>query len=192
MFTEWINEPKDYKKDEDQIIIIADKKTDFFNDPTSEFRIKSAPIMVKEINGDFTLTCKVTPFFNDVYDAGALMLYINDDNWVKFAFENTDAGYIAIASVVTNNYSDEVIGEEIRDASIWLRMTKRNNSMGLYYSLNNIDWKMFRLFRHNFDKDYKIFVGIEAQCPLGDVCKVIFEDINFDNKSIKDLRKGIA
>lgn len=49
---------------------------------------------VREATIDFTITCCISPYFNNVYDAGAIMLYISDINWIKFAFGNTDMEHI--------------------------------------------------------------------------------------------------
>lgn len=190
MFTTWINKAKDYSISESSIQITADKNTDTFNNPLTGDKCNCAAIYAKEVNGDFTLSCKVTPHFKYTYDAGSIILYINGDNWIKFAYEYTDIGHNAVVSVVTNEFSDDSNGEVVNNQSIWMKMSKKDNVIGLYFSLNSIDWRMVRIFKHNIKEDDIVYVGLCAQSPIGEGCTVDFENIKYTDKSVDDFRKG--
>jgi len=191
MFSTWINKPKKANDATNKIVITADKNSNLFVDPTSDFKINTAPIYVAQINSDFTLSCKVQPRFNNTYDAGAIILYISDTNWVKLAYESTDMGHNAVVCVVTDGYSDDSNGEVVMDTAIWMKMTKKDKVVGAYYSLDSINWRMVRLFKHNIKSNDKLYLGLSAQSPLGDECKVVFENINYVEESVKDFRKGV-
>jgi len=191
MFNTWINEPKKANDATNRIVITADKDSNLFVDPTSDFKINTAPIYATEINSDFTLSCKVLPYFENTYDAGAIILYISDTNWVKLAYESTDMGHSAVVCVVTDGYSDDSNGEVVTVTAIWMKMTKKDRVVGVYYSQDSVNWRMVRLFKHNINENDKIYLGLSAQSPLGDECKVVFEDINYVEESVEDFRKGV-
>lgn len=188
MFDVWINKAQIFKENDGEVIIDAGEKTDFFIDPASDFKVGNAPIFARKADSDFTISCCITPAFLAHYDAGALMLYINETTWVKCAFENTDLGYFSVVSVVTRGVSDDANGEQISGSSIWLKMSRKDDVVGLYYSSDGINWKMVRLFKFTYKPG---LVGLEAQSPLGKSCSVEFKSIEFKHQSVEDLRKGV-
>ena len=191
MFKKWINQAKEAKQSNTEIEILAGEKTDFFVDPASTYRANNAPIYAMETEGDFTLSCKVRPSFMETYDAGAIMLYIDDRNWVKLAFESTDLGHASVISVATKDFSDDANGERIDAESTWLKMTRRDRMIGLYYSNDATQWKMVRLFQYPIGNEEKVLVGLAAQSPKGKGSSVVFSDISYTEEGVKDLRKGI-
>lgn len=62
------------------------------------------------MKGDFVATALVQPDFSSQWNAVALMVHIDDKNWIKFAFENSDATGPSIVSVVTKEVSDDANG----------------------------------------------------------------------------------
>lgn len=191
MFKKWLNKPDEYREEEGKLIIQAEANTDFFVAPTLNGFSDNAHLYMLEIGKEFTFSCKVKPFFKDTYDAGAIMFYIDSFNWVKFAFENTDMGYPAVVSVLTREYSDDCNGEEISADSIYLKLSRKDALIGLYYSLDGKKWKMKRLFHFANNQYKKTYLGIEAQSPQGNGCKVEFSEITFSNEVVEDFRKGI-
>ena len=73
------------------------------------------------------------------------MYYIDDKTGIKVAIEMTDLGHTTGVSVVTNGVSDDSNGEKSEGKSIWLKLSKKDNGIGLYYSMDAIKWKMVRL-----------------------------------------------
>lgn len=189
MLSYWLNKPPEYEIGDKKILIHAPGKTDYFEDPLSDLSISNAPFHYMKITGNFTFTCKITPRFQQTYDAGALFYYCGPARWVKFAFEKTDLGYTSVVCVVTKNKSDDSNGEKITTGSIGLRMSRKNNVIGTYFQTGNSGWKMARLFP--FKSTRNDLLGIIAQSPLGNGCPVLFEEIDFDPHSIKDFRKGV-
>ncbi|MBT6218024.1 MAG: DUF1349 domain-containing protein [Candidatus Marinimicrobia bacterium] len=98
--TTWINEPVvPAVESENAITITADKKSDFFRDPGSDFRVGNAHIYAIEAGSEFSFECRVKPTFTSEYDAGSIMFYASEEQWIKFAFENTDLGHTAVVAV---------------------------------------------------------------------------------------------
>ncbi len=190
MFTEWFNKPDTYAIKDKQIIIHAPAKTDYFEDPLSDYSMSNAPFFYREISADFTFCCTILPEFKSTYDAGAVLFYADKKQWIKFAFENTDLGYPAVVSVVTNEKSDDCNGQKIEADSITLKISRKQKVIGLYYSPNNSDWKMARLFHFPHGSQNSTLLGISAQSPMGNGCRVIFKNFEIKNEAIPDFRKG--
>lgn len=187
----WINKPDSFIETKDTITICAGEKTDFFCDPGSDFTIHSAPLYSLAADDEFTFICRISPEFRNTYDAGALMLYVTDLHWVKFAFEKTDLGTTSVVAVVTDGVSDDSNGEVITEDFLYLKLARKDGVISLCYSLNKTDWRMVRLFRFKISSQQEFYVGIEAQSPLGEGCRVKFSDIYYSPEPPKDLRKGI-
>ena len=106
MFT-WMTLPESYNMEGDKIVVCAGKGTNVFDEPSGNFRDTNFPFYCEEWEGDFVLSAKINPVFNSLYDLGCLMVWQDEDKWIKFAYENSDAGFPSIVSVVTNEYSDD-------------------------------------------------------------------------------------
>ncbi len=191
MFHTWKNRPESYTTDDNSVTINAPEGTDYFNDPASELRKRNAPMFVRGVSGDFTVQGRVMPEFTSTFDAGALVFYCSDEVWVKLAFEQTDMGDTSIVTVVTNGLSDDANGEVVDDAEVYLKMTRRDDAIGLYYSVDGERWRMVRLFSLPVPDRTACYVGVSAQSPLGSGCTVRFTGIEFTDHSVEDLRSGV-
>ena len=47
----------------------------------------NVPYYYGEIEGDFVIQSSIIPDFKDIYDAGCLLMYDNDNKWIKAEFE---------------------------------------------------------------------------------------------------------
>lgn len=191
MFDTWKNKPDSFETGDDSAVITAPAGTDYFNDPSSDTRRRNAAFFAGEAAGDFTLEGRVTPEFAGTYDAGALMLYYNDDTWLKLAFEQTDMGCTSVVSVVTRGLSDDANGEVVTDPNICLKMSRRGDTVGLYYSRDGESWRMVRLFSFPAPAGNTCLVGVAAQSPLGSGCRITFSDLAFVPNPVTDFRRGV-
>ena len=184
----WMNMPDEYAIGDSSIIIKAGPGTDYFNDPSASTVNANAPFLYKEISGDFVATALLKPDFSDMWNAMSLMMYINNKNWIKFAFENSDATGKSIVTVVTRDVSDDANGVILNDVDlVWLKLARKNDSYSMHWSLDGMDYKMARLSAMPHSDTVKI--GIEAQCPVGEKAshKVLF--FSLKGETIDDLRK---
>ena len=191
MFEKWINEAAEFQENVGGMLIATAGRKDYFVDPGSDVEVFSAPFYAKEINGDFTLTCRVKPEFMADYDAGGILIFANNYYWAKFAFEKTDMGHTAVVSVVTKGESDDANGERVTSDAVWLRMTRCGEVVIMYCSDNGVEWRMVRQFGFKAETRDIVYVGLEAQSPIGDGCRVEFSDITFVTRSVHNLRKGV-
>ncbi len=187
---EWMNKPESHEITDGVLRITATKGTDFFNNPEDNSSTSSAPFLYREIKGDFVAKALVRPDFSSQWNAVALMVYVNENNWIKFAFENSDATGDSIVSVVTRNLSDDSNGVILKDQEqIWLKIIRKDDNFAMLWSKDGKDFKMARLTTlPEFDS---VKIGIEAQSPVGEsaVHEILYFDL--ERTRVKDMRKGI-
>jgi regulation of enolase protein 1 (concanavalin A-like superfamily) len=70
-----------------------------------------------------------------------------------------------------------------------LQISKKGKLFALHYSLDGNEYKMVRYFTLPVKENFKL--GFVAQSPLGKGGDCIFEEIELNNDSPKDIRKGI-
>lgn len=182
-----VNNPLDYQCNGNNITIEAGKNTDLFNDMCSDHRSSNFPFYYTLIEGDFVIRSKIAPELKETYDLGCIVIFENVDKWIKFAFENADSGHPSMVSVVTNGVSDDSNGEKIDKSEIWMQVIRKNNNFALHYSIDKENWKLVRIFKLDMNKEVKI--GLSAQSPIGDGCKVRFEGLEIMDNNYTNIRK---
>ncbi len=186
---QWMNPPEKFSVSDGSMRVTASEGSDFFNNPEDGKRTATAPLLYREIQGDFVATAQVKPDFSSMWNAAALMVYIDSTNWIKFAFENSDATGKSIVTVVTRGSSDDANGAILngRD-SIWLRMIRKGDIYAMHWSEDGKDYKMARLSSLPHQETVKI--GMEAQSPVGKSAEHEFLYFSLEQKTVNDLRKG--
>ncbi len=87
--------------------------SDIFIDPgadtelNAESMLNAATLLGVPPDGDFQLSARVSVEFASTYDAGVLLLWIDDRHWGKLCFEFSPDGEPMIVSVVTRGVSDD-------------------------------------------------------------------------------------
>lgn len=181
-----INNPVSYQCNDNNITIEAGKNTNLFNS-LSNNKYSDFPFYYVLIDEDFIIRCKIAPEFKATYDLGAIVIFENVDKWIKFAFENSDAGYPSMVSVVTNDVSDDCNGEKIDKNEVWMQVIRKDNNFALHYSIDKENWKLERIFRLDMNKEVK--VGVSAQSPIGEGCIASFEGIEILDNNYTNIRK---
>lgn len=191
-FTKSVNDANSLISVNDSNIITfrSEGGKDFFSDPDGKLSNNTAPILLSRIDNTqpFTLTAKVTPDFKEMYDAGTLYLYVNDSFWQKFAFEMDERKNHRIVTVRTIDYSDDNNHDVVTQESAYMKISSDTQTVGLYYSLDNENWQLARLYKNNYPNE--LWVGIGAQSPMGDGTEVIFSDCSLKTEAVKDFRMG--
>jgi len=186
---EWMNEPSSYSVEGKILNVRAEKGTDFFNNPENSSVTGTAPMLFKEMTGDFVATAVVRPDFSAQWNAVSLMMYMDENYWIKFAFENSDATGKSIVTVVTREVSDDANGVVLNDKDmVWLRMIRKGNIYSMLWSEDGEDYKMARLAAMPIAESVKI--GVEAQCPVGEGATHEILQFEIKEKTVADLRKG--
>lgn len=186
---QWMNPPGKFQVADNALHVVAGKGTDFFNNPENGEIAASAPLLFREVSGDFVATTLVRPDFSAMWNAAALLVHADSTHWIKFAFENSDATGKSIVTVVTRGVSDDANGAVLHQPdAVWLKMIRKGNLFAMHWSEDGEAYKMARLSHLPVGETVKI--GMEAQCPAGEAATHEFLFFSLGNKTVEDLRKG--
>ena len=186
----WMNRPTVFNVNNGIVYVTSEPKTDFFNDPESGKVTATAPLLYKDIEGDFVATALVKPDFSDTWNAAALMVHIDESNWIKFAFERSDATGKSIVSVVTKGVSDDANGAVLAESdSVWLRIIRKGDVYSMLWSEDGSHYTMARLTKMPASPSVK--VGVEVQSPLENSAQHEIHLFNIEHRTVDNLRTGI-
>jgi regulation of enolase protein 1 (concanavalin A-like superfamily) len=173
----------------------APARTDFYVNPggtesaDAESMLNAATLLGVPPEGDFQLSAQVTVDFRSQYDAGVLLLWIDEGHWAKFCFELSPTAEPMVVSVVTREVSDDANAFTVADRSVWLRVSRLDHVYAFHASTDGSTWRLIRVFTMGPNvSGHRI--GFEAQSPTGDGCTVTFTGIRFAAQRIGDLRDG--
>jgi uncharacterized protein len=177
------------------LTLVASGRTDMFHDPAGGARTLNAPRMLgSPPGGDFRLSARVSVDFGETYDAGALLVWAGPANWAKLCFERSPQGEPMAVSVVTRGLSDDANAFVVPAGQpLWLRISRLGLAWAFHAHLQDQAWKFVRHFALDEASApaVGIAVGFVAQSPLGDGCRVRFDDISFTAGTLADLRSGV-
>ena len=169
--------------------------SDIFIDPgagthlNAESMLNAATLLGGPPDGDFQFSARVTVEFASAYDAGVLLVWVNDRHWAKLCFEFSPDGEPMIVSVVTRGFSDDANAFVVDGRTVWLRVSRIDHAFAYHASLDGKTWRMVRFFAID-GMSASAAIGFEAQSPTGDGCLVTFDDIRFTRERLGDLRDG--
>ncbi len=134
----WTNPPLEWNVSVGQSLsITAGKSTDLFFDPQEDYSANNSPKLMFKSDSIFQLRSKLEVKFQKTYDAGALLLYQNDNSWAKLCFELSPQNHPTIVSVVNRTVSDDCNSVSIDSNSIYFRITKFEHAFAFHYSIDS-------------------------------------------------------
>lgn len=186
----WFHTPRTWTAEpEDQLTIQAGAQTDWFSDPAGSPRKDDAPrALFTSADKQFTLSAHVHVAFASTFDAGALVLRVQDDVWAKLCFEYSPHHDPMIVSVVTRGVSDDCNSAQLEENSVLLRITRREATFAFHYSRDGRFWQLVRYF--TLGATPQLLVGLLAQSPTGTGCTAVFSQIRYTPTAVADLRSG--
>jgi len=155
----------------------------------AESLLNAATLLGTPPPGDFQLSCRVQVEFGSLFDAGVLLLWLDERNWAKFCFEYSPASRPMVVSVVTRGVSDDANSFTVAEPVIWLRVSRVGGVYAYHASTDAQDWQLIRVFSLGQDLDGHQ-IGFEAQSPTGEGCRVVFDRLRFSRERLTDLRDG--
>jgi regulation of enolase protein 1 (concanavalin A-like superfamily) len=173
----------------------APARTDLYVNPAgadsadAQSLLNAATLLGLPPAGDFQFSARVTVGFRAQYDAGVLLLWLDDHHWAKLCFEFSPAQDPMVVSVVTRGVSDDANAFTVPGRSVWLRVSRIGGVYAYHASTDGTSWTMVRVFSLT-DEPARHQVGFEVQSPTGDGCTVTFDDVRFASRTLSDLRDG--
>jgi regulation of enolase protein 1 (concanavalin A-like superfamily) len=181
------------------VTVSARPHTDIFIDPggssagetalSADSMLNAATLLGDVPEGDFQFSARVTVSFASTFDAGVLLLWLDDRRWAKLCFEFSPAAEPMIVSVVCRGVSDDANAFVVPGRSAWLRISRLDRVYAFHASLDGRAWQLIRVFLLD-EQTAGDRIGLEGQSPTGDGCSVTFDEIRFSPERLTDLRDG--
>lgn len=93
-----------------------------------------------------------------------------------------------VVSVVTRGTSDDANAWIVEGDTVWMRVTRLGQGFVFHASNDGQRWEFVRSF--GFGVDGPIKAGFGVQAPEDDGCTVQFNDIEFKQETLRELRDG--
>jgi regulation of enolase protein 1 (concanavalin A-like superfamily) len=188
--------PQVWRLDEDGVVVgVAPGHTDLYVNPggaastDAASLLNAATLLGTPPAGDFQLSAQVSVDFAAQFDAGVLLLWVDDRHWAKLCFELSPAGEPMVVSVVTLGLSDDANAFVVPERSVGLRVSRVDRVYAYHASTDGTTWQLIRVFSlGDAVADHR--VGLEVQSPAGDGCTVRFGDVRHVGDRLADLRDG--
>lgn len=190
-FTKAINNAsKSYSVSDSCLTVDAGSGTNYFISPDGGRSEATAPILLTEIDNmkPFTFTTRLKSNIEKEYDAGTVYIFIDNENWLKFAFERDEKNRCRVVTVRTVNSSDDNNHDIIGQDYVYLRISSNGKQIGYYYSLDGIDWNLARIYRNEYPST--IWLGISSQSPKEGNNIAYFDEMSLTNNYISRHRLG--
>lgn len=187
--TEWAVQPVSASVDGTTLRIEAPADTDLFTDPKHGILKANPPRLMCQPTDDlFSLSTHVAVTFASTFDAGVIVLWVDDDYWAKLCFEYSPQGEPMIVTVVNNGISDDCNSVALTRRDIYLRATRLENTFAFHYSEDGVYWRMVRYF--TLLRRTPLQVGLSSQSPTGKGCTATFDEIRYSTNVVTDFRSG--
>jgi len=179
--------------DNGEVTFRAGEKKDFFCDPNGKLTNNTAPVLLTEIDNTkpFTLQARIRPEFTEkgLYNAGVLYLYVHDNLWQKFCFEQDERGNHRVVTVRTIGTSDDNNHDVVKGQDyVYFKYSSDTETVASYYSLDGKEWQMVRLYRNEYPD--RLWVGISNQCPQDTASVSHFTELTLTQDAVSDFRMG--
>lgn len=181
---------KFYTASDNELQVNGISGTNYFISPDGGRSEATAPILLTEVDNTkpFTFTTRLESKIEKIYDAGTIYVYIDNSNWLKFAFECDEKFRHRVVTVKTEDSSDDNNHDIISQDYVYLRISSNIKQIGYYYSLDGKDWNLARIYRNEYPA--KIWLGVSSQSPKEGNNVAYFKDMSLTESYISNHRAG--
>jgi regulation of enolase protein 1 (concanavalin A-like superfamily) len=183
----WINEPAQWRVENDTLFVTTDTHTDFWRKTHYGFVRDNGHVLAASVDGDFTAEVAVDGDFSSLYDQAGLMVRESAERWIKAGAEYSD-GALSFSTVLTNELSDWSLSSRADTNRFRLRVTIAQGVLKVQCSTDERNWTLMRLAPFAPG-------GANAQWLVGPMCctpergglNVRFSDFRIGPPIVKDL-----
>ena len=176
----WINQPQEFALDKGALKIQTEPETDFWQKTHYGFSKANAPAFLIKIEGDFTFGVKTAFHTQTRYDQCGILLYIDDENWIKVAVEHENEQYARLGSLVTNlGYSDWATTDiPFPVNEMGYRLSIKDQDVLIEFAEKNSGYQQMRIC-HLHKPVKNSGIGVYACSPLKSSFEAVFSEFNF-------------
>jgi len=176
---------------ESGVLIEAGPQTDLFASPDDLDPSLNAPRLIGVPDSRFQLSALVEVEFAATFDAGVLLVWVNERSWAKLCLEDSPTGQPMVVSVVTRGRSDDANSRDVDGSATWLRISRSTaGSYAFHAATDGVHWSLIRHFHLDCGPTDAIRIGFLAQSPTGEGCRASFSQLRYLPEALDDLRGG--
>lgn len=144
---EWYNEPKNVIFRDKNMLVSAEKGTDFWQSRPHRFSQDNGHYFFTRRKGDFSFVVKWTFSGCGAYNQCGLMLRIDENNWIKASIMYDNPERPMLGSSVTQNGSSDWAAQDIPQGiqDIFFKLKRLGGDYLIYYSLDGENFKQIRM-----------------------------------------------
>ena len=176
----WINPPQQFTLKDGFLKIQTEPETDFWQRTHYGFRKTNAPAFLTKIEGDFTFSVKTRFKTQNQYDQCGVLLFIDNENWVKVSVEHENEQFARLGSVVTNlGYSDWATTDipfPVNEMSY--RLSLKGQDVFIEYAEKDAAYKQMRIL-HLHKLVQNTGIGAYACSPQKSGFEAVFSEFIF-------------
>lgn len=179
----WVNEPDDHLITSSNIQITTMPYTDMWKNTYYNFERSSAHLYLFEVSEPFfSFIIKASFDHKTLYDQSGIVLFDDNNNWMKACVEFFGDKGSCIGSCVTNNLYSDWSSSEPEDNlnEIWFKLNRRSQDFRVEASRNGFDFHEIRVFHRYIDKD-TVKIGLIACSPKKSSISTTFSEILLKN-----------
>lgn len=173
----WINPPKEFTLKDGVLKIHTEPETDFWQKTHYGFSKANAPAFLTKIEEDFTFSVKTAFQTKNRYDQCGVLLYIDDENWVKVSVEYENEHFARLGSVVTSlgwsDWATTDIPFPVNEMSY--RLSLKGQDIFIENAEKNTGFKQMRI-GHLHKPLQDAGIGVYACSPLKSSFEAVFSE----------------
>ena len=182
-----LNGPVTLHRSAELLELVAPARTDLFCPPDGGAATLNAPaLLAQPPEHDFLLSTQIEAELRCTFDAGALLLWHDEQTWAKLALERSPEGRSTIVSVVTRGRSDDCNSLALDQPRARLRLARIGDAFAFHLHAAG-SWQLIRHFSLGARP---VRPGFLAQSPTGEGCTARFRGIELETRRLDDVRDG--
>lgn len=142
----WRNEPPFHEQRGESLVVRTGREGDYWNNTFYGFRHLNGHFLATPVTGDFSAEADFTARYTRLYDQAGLMIFVDENNWLKCGVEFTD-GALHLSVVVTRDDQSDWSMQPLAidpGSSITLRLSRHAESLRVQVREEGA-WRMVRL-----------------------------------------------
>jgi regulation of enolase protein 1 (concanavalin A-like superfamily) len=141
----WINPPQLFAFNDNGVSLQTEPGTDFWQRTFYGFRNENAPAYLFDRCDNFTFTVTVECEYKTLFDQAGIIIWIDQNNWIKASLEYENAEFSRLGVVVTNDgHSDWSTRNSPAVPRIEFRVSRRGPDF-LIEARTDTDWEQLRI-----------------------------------------------
>jgi len=141
----WINPPQKFTVGQSELTLETEPGTDFWQRTFYGFRNNNAPAFVFDRSDNFTFSASIECEYTTLFDQAGIVIWIDENNWIKASLEYENEEFSRLGAVVTNNgYSDWSTRNSRAVARIEFRVSRRGPDF-LIEARTDSQWEQLRI-----------------------------------------------